>query len=93
MEIERNERHPFNPALREGDFVGVHFNLGVSDGFIGYVISASVERVRLKAHQRLKAEFDRDTCLDWDLVIPMTAVAFVRHLKAKPLECSCKDGL
>ncbi len=91
--IERTDRHPFNPALREGDFVSVHFNPKVEDGFVGYVISASVERLRLKAHQPLGSEFDRETCLDWDLVIPMTAVTFVKHLSGKPSDCSCKDGI
>ena len=51
MRVEANHHHPFDTALQEGDFVSVHFDFDVSNGFLGFVISAGARRLRMKAHQ------------------------------------------
>lgn len=95
MKVEPNHRSAFNHALSEGDFVDVRFNSALDSGYYGFVIWASRHRLRLKAHAavgRFEPAVDRE-CLDLDLVIPMTSIAWIRHLPGKPANCKCRDGL
>lgn len=94
MKAENNDRSAYDPSLAEGDFVEVRFNANLQSGFFGFVVSATAKRLRLKAHGAL-GEFvtDREPCLNHDLVIPMSSLAWVRHIPSKPADCDCKEGL
>ncbi len=95
MKVEPSDRDWYTiQAIRPGDFVAVHFLPDVTEGLIGFVVSDSGRRLRLSVHQVSGGGIkDEEECLSWDTVIPMTAVAFVRHLPGKPVECACREGL
>ena len=90
VELVNNERNDDKPALKAGDFVDVRFR--PTEGFLGYVVSASTERLRLHVHQVSASTFNASDCLDWDMVIPMTSILWIRHLPAKPMDCPCNGN-
>ncbi|MBF4768335.1 hypothetical protein ISU10_11210 [Nocardioides agariphilus] len=85
-------------SLRAGDFVEVRLNAHLSGGLVGYVRAASKLHLRLLAHSfegpyvEVEAAKGVD-CLAWDLYIPMSSIAWIRHLPLKADECSCSEGL
>ena len=92
LAIERSNRSPETvQSLKRGDFVALHFNPAIEKGFIGFIVQAK-DRVRLRVHQPVGDKL-QDECLKWDIVVPMEAIAFIRHLSWKLKSCDCREGL
>jgi hypothetical protein len=91
VKVEVNPRSNYSAqGIKPGDFVAVHFTGDVDHGFMGTVVRAGAERLRLIVHQPVGAKF-LDECLNWDCEFPWTSVAFVRHVKRLPGGCKCRD--
>jgi hypothetical protein len=98
MEVERNERSPYMlQSLKRGDFVEVRLNANIHGGMVGFVLAASPERLRLWVHSVIgnydEASRPPDQCLAWDVVFPMTSVAWIRHQWNRPAKCECREAL
>src|SRR3954465_15914166 len=82
-------------GIKPGDCLEVHFNSNLSAGLAGFVIVNSPERLRIKAHCGVGSLVVEDAtgCLNWDVVIPWTAIGFARHTATKPVGCECQEDL
>jgi hypothetical protein len=94
MKIEPNIRSAMTiKALKPGDAVEVRFTPFMTAAVQGFVVGSET-RLRVKVHATVGAlETDGQPCLDWDVVIPWSSIAFVRHLKTKAVGCGCGEDL
>lgn len=80
--------------LEPGDAVALHFASNMTAELIGTVLAVKSDRLRLLAHKaRPASEVEQQACLDWDIVIPWSAIGFVRHLATGPGACKCTEAL
>lgn len=92
------ERNP-NPeplriqTLTKGDYVDVRFNQHPLKGFMGYVVRISADRLDLRVHETVGMGSSAPGCVGWNICIPMTSIAWIRHTAARPKACSCAEGL
>jgi hypothetical protein len=46
----------------------------------------------MQVHQAVGDALE-EKCLDWEIVVPMQALAFIRHQSWKPKACACREGV
>lgn len=96
--IEPNPRNAYIiQSLKPGDFVEVRFNANLNTAFYGFVVNTDAHQLRLMAHAShgfvdIDSE-DPKSCLAYDLVIPKTSIAWIRHLVGRLKRCRCCEGL
>lgn len=85
----RNTAH--DCALTEGDFILVMLNVG--GGFSGVVIEHTKQFLRMVAHEATRPVAIPDqppsACLAWELLVPWSSIAWVKHSETSPDACDC----
>lgn len=76
-----------------GDPVAVRFNADLQTQFKGFVIRSGPDRLRIKVHEAKGDLASEGTCLNWDVSIPWTSIAFVLRMNTKPVDCACREDL
>jgi hypothetical protein len=95
---EPNDRDPqVLQAIQQGDFVDVTLNANMHGAYVGFISAVTSERLRLRVHMttgnvHVPGQRPAESCMNWDVVIPMTSIAMIRHLKTKPVKCDCKEA-